>query len=268
MNKIQKALKALGLIFKNPYLLNAVLNHEEVKKKEVIAKYNMPQGLPVVAIDTMFPDFSQRVSPYAALSGATTPMDLALLKSLAQKFNVSNYFEIGTWRGESAANVASVAAHCTTLNLPKDKLLKLSHSEDYANLHGFFSRPCDNITHLYGDSQDFDFEPFFKSFDMIFIDGDHHYEAVKRDTETAFSLLKDEHSIIVWHDYAFDPETIRWSVFAGILDGTPADKRAGLFHASNTMCAVYIPQAFNNQMLTPYQKPNFFFNVDLTLQKI
>ena len=32
MSKIGKALRALALISKNPYLLNAILNHEDVKK--------------------------------------------------------------------------------------------------------------------------------------------------------------------------------------------------------------------------------------------
>ena len=66
----------------------------------------------------------------------------------------------------------------------------------------------------------FDFADYYGKYDMVFIDGDHHYDSVKKDTETAFKLLKDNRSIIVWHDYGLDPETIRWDVLAAILDGS------------------------------------------------
>jgi len=72
---------------------------------------------------------------------------------------------------------------------------------------------------------------------LIFIDGDHHSESIASDTANAFKLLKDENSVIVWHDYGIGTETVRWNVLAGILEGCPADKRNKLYHASNTICA-------------------------------
>ena len=75
---------------------------------------------------------------------------------------------------------------------------------------------------------------------MIFVDGDHRYEAVKSDTENVFKLLKNENSIIVWHDYTEHYELIDWEVFSGILDGTPKEKLKNIYHIKNTLCAVYI----------------------------
>lgn len=263
LSSIKKGFKALGLVCRHPYLLNAVVNDEGVRHEEVVKRYGLQDGLPVVEIQRLFPDFSERVSPYAYLSGATMPIDLALLRMLARRQGVRDYFEIGTWRGESAANMAAVAEHCTTFNLPKAKIVELTHNERYADLHGFFSQKLPNVTHLYGDSQTFDFTPYHQAFDMVFIDGDHHYEAVKRDTETAFQLLRDDHSVIVWHDYALDPETVRWNVLLAILDGAPADKRKNLYHVSNTLCAVYIPEDLPTGPLTPYEKPQKYFEVTI-----
>ncbi|MBR4135334.1 MAG: class I SAM-dependent methyltransferase [Bacteroidales bacterium] len=263
MNKLKKGLKALGLICKRPYLLNAVLNDEKVRKEEVVRRYGLSDGLPVVQIQSLFPDLAEKVSPYAYLSGATMPIDIALLRALARRQQVRDYFEIGTWRGESVANMAAVAEHCTTFNLPKEEILKLTHNERYADLHGFFSHHLPNVTQLYGDSQTFDFSPYHRSFDMVFVDGDHHYEAVKKDTETAFQMLRDDHSVIVWHDYGLDPETVRWNVLLAILDGTPADKRQFLYHISNTLCAVFIPEQLTAEPLAPYEVPEKYFDVTI-----
>ncbi|MCR4964362.1 MAG: class I SAM-dependent methyltransferase [Bacteroidales bacterium] len=260
---IKKGLKALGLICKHPYLLNAVINDEGVRKEEVIRRYGLEAGLPMVEIHQLFSDFEETVSPYAYLSGATMPIDIALLRMLARRQQVSDYFEIGTWRGESVANMAAVVERCVTFNLPKEEIMKLTHDERYADLHGFFSNHLENVTQLYGNSQTFDFTSYHKSFDMVFIDGDHHYEAVKKDTETAFKMLRDEKSVIVWHDYALDPETVRWNVLLAILDGTPADKRKHLYHISNTLCAVYIPEDLSATSMIPYSVPQKFFDITI-----
>lgn len=263
MNKIQKALKAIRLICQHPYLLNNIINDEDVRKEEVIRKYQLPDGLPLLEIQRLCPDFSQTVRPYAYLSGATMPIDIALLRALAQQYNVQSYFEIGTWRGESVANMAEVVPQCTTFNLPKEEILNLTHNKRYADLHAFFSKNLDNVQQLLGNSLTFDFAPYQHQFDMVFIDGDHHYDAVKKDTETAFKLLRSDNSIIVWHDYALDPETIRWNVMEAILDGAPADKRGNIYHVSNTLCAVYLPDKKEASTLIPYDTPQKYFEVSI-----
>lgn len=263
MNKIQKFTKAIGRIIKHPYLLNLVLQDEGSNKEDVIRKYGLADGLPVLEINELFPDFEEDALPYAYLSGATMPIDIALLRALAKRYDVYGYFEIGTWRGESVANMAGIVQHCVTFNLPKEDIIKLTGNPLYADLHGFFSKMLSNVEHLYGDSQTFDFKQHFGQYDMVFVDGDHHYESVKKDTETAFKLLKDERSIIVWHDYGLDPETIRWDVMGAILDGTPAEKRDHLYHISNTLCAVYLPEVFPVHKLVPYEAPQKYFEISI-----
>ncbi len=239
MSKVSKLFKALGLILKQPSLLNKVLDDENVNKKELIKKYALPKGLRTVDITELIPGMDITVEPYCALDGGSTPIDLALLKGLAAQKKDCDYFEIGTWRGESAANAAAVSKNCVTLNLPDSEMMAMGADKRYVELHRFFSKGLVNVTHLQADSQTFDYASMKQKFDLIFIDGDHHYESVKNDTANAFKLLKDENAVIVWHDYGNNPNDIRWDVFRGILDGTPAAERNYLYRVSNTLCAVY-----------------------------
>ena len=263
MNKFAKAIKAISLILQKPYLLNHIVEDESVWKQYVEKKYQMPFGLPMVDIPDLFPDFDVTVNPYAYLDGATLPIDIAVLKALAVKYNVEKYFEIGTWRGESVANIANVVADCTTLNLPDLEILELGMPENYVKMHRFFSKDLPNVKHIFGNSHNFDFSGYNKQFDMVFVDGDHHYDAVKNDSKTAFELIKNEDKIIVWHDYALEPETVRWSVMAGILDGCPSAKRKNIYHISNTLCAVYINENLKNKALKINTEPTHWFEVNI-----
>lgn len=262
-SKIKKALRALFIIVKSPYKLNLILDSEDLYQKRLSKKFGLEDGLPLLHLEELFPDFQETVSPYAYLSGATMPIDIALLKAIARRQNAQRYFEIGTWRGESVANVASVVPECVTLNLSREEIINLTDNETYADAHAMFSKHLDNVTHLHGNSNTYDFTPHLHQYDLVFVDGDHHKSAVEKDTQTAFELLRDEKSVIVWHDYGYDPETIRWSVLAAIWEGTPEEKRKNLYHVANTMCAIYIPESFRTEKLTPFSTPKHFYEVSL-----
>ena len=268
MNKISKLFKAFSLIISKPYLLNKIIDDEGNKQKYVEDKYNLPDGLPVVDILTLFPNFEDAISPYSFLDGSCLPTDMALLHGLAKKTNCKDYFEIGTWRGESVAIVSDVAENCTTLNLPDEEMRKMNLNEDYIRLHRFFSKDLKNVTHLQANSLTFDFSQFYGKFDFVFVDGDHHYESVLSDTKNAFKLLKDENSIIVWHDYGISPETVRWSVLAGIMDACPPEKRNKIYHVSNTLCAFYTNENFNTYPLKANQAPEKYFSISISSKKL
>jgi hypothetical protein len=263
MNKLKKMIKALGLIIQKPYLLNHIIEDEGLWQKYVIKKYNLPHGLRWIPITDLFPDFNETVVPYAYLDGATLPIDIAFLKALARKYQVKHYFEIGTWRGESVANVAAIVPDCVSLNLSNTDLIRSGMSEDYVKMHRFFSSELTNIKHIEGNSQTFDFGDYFKQFDLVFVDGDHHYNSVLEDTKTAFQLIKDEHKMIVWHDYALEPETVRWSVMAGILDACPPEKRKNIYHISNTLCAIYIHENMTSGWLKINAQPTHHFEIGI-----
>jgi predicted O-methyltransferase YrrM len=268
MNKTSKLLNALFLIIRQPSLLNKILDDTEVNKEEVIKKYNFPKGLKTIELTELLPDIEITVEPYCAMDGGSTPIDLALLKGMAAKYTNCNYFEIGTWRGESVANVATVAKKCVTLNLPDKDMLLMGMDKSYVELHRFFSKKLDNVVHLQANSQTFDFASMNQKFDLIFIDGDHHYESVKNDTKNAFKLLKDENSVIVWHDYGNTPADIRWDVFRGILDGTREENIKYLYRVSNTLCAIYTKQNIASDYTEPNANPKKQFSLKIKADKL
>lgn len=263
MKKFKKIIRAFIELAKNPWLINHILSDNSIWKKKVEKQYRLEKGLPLIEINDMLPNFSETLEVFAFLDGGSLPTDIALLKGLTKKIENCSYFEIGTWRGESVANIADDAKECYTLNLSKTEILELGLSEKYADLHAFFSKEKKNITHLYGNSKTYDFSSLGKKFDLIFIDGDHNYDYVKNDTEKIFKNLIHEKSIIVWHDYAYTPEKIRHEVLLGILDGTPKEMRKHLYHVSNTLCAIFIKQEFNTANLVVPSTPNKNFKIQI-----
>jgi hypothetical protein len=242
MTKLKKLLKGVATLVQKPYMINKIIDNEDIHKEACHKTYPaFVRGLPIIDFRTIVPESSIEIAPFAFMDGGSLVTDIALLKSVAGQQKDCQYFEIGTWRGESVANVAKTAKDCFTLNISAEEIRKLGFDELTIGQQDVFSKDLANVKHLKGNSLTFDFGPYKNKMDLVFIDGDHHYDAVKKDTEKAFDLLKDEDSIIIWHDYAFNPETVRWDVFRGILDGTPEKYRKHLYQVSNTMCAIYYP---------------------------
>ena len=266
MKRLTKTLKGLWEIAKNPWLLNKVLEQDDVWFKTLEKRYGLTNTFPVINCKQFFKKDS--LNTFGFLGGGSLPTDILLLKSLAASIENCSYFEIGTWRGESVINVADAAKECYTLNLSKQDILDLGLNEKYADLHAFFSKGKENITHLHGNSLNFDFTGLNKKFDLIFIDGDHHYEMVKNDTKRVFESLVHDNTIVVWHDYAHTPEQVIGEVMAGIYEGVPADQRKHLYHVSNTMCAIYIKGDFDTYSLEYPDTPIHKFRLDISLEDL
>jgi predicted O-methyltransferase YrrM len=269
MSKTGKALKAMGMILRNPALLNRVLSEPEHWQRYVTGRYGMGKGFPQLSLDQLSKGSVFAIDPLTFLDGGSLPTDIALLRSLACWFSGCTYFEIGTWRGESIANIAAVAGECYTLNLSDQEMTARGIAEDYIKGHRFFSADKPNVTHLYGDSRQFDFQGLNRKFDLVFIDGDHHHDFVRHDTEQVVRHLVHEKSLIVWHDYAYHPEALRYEVMAAILDGLPPQMHARLYHVAQTKCAVYIGEAWDRHFITgtftsPVQ-PDHYFSMEMRL---
>lgn len=271
--RLTKTLRALAQLARNPWLLNQVLAADTATwQRRALAHAGRAgagravaaAGLPVVPLAHFLPPGGPlTVGPFAFREGGSLPTDLLLLRALARARPGCRYFEIGTWRGESAANVAQEAASVHTLNLAAEEMRGLGLPENYINLHGFFSRPYPNVTHLHGNSATFDLAGLGGPFDLLFIDGDHRYEAVRRDTARAFEYLTHPQTVVVWHDASQQPGQPRWEVLAGILDGLPAGLPGQLAQVENTLCVLYSPVALPLHPAAVWPTPATWFEVEV-----
>jgi predicted O-methyltransferase YrrM len=264
---LAKTFKAIGHIIRNPYLLNNILNDEVFFKKAFLKEFGLFKSLKQISLDRLLPADEIVIEPYGYLGGSSLPTDFALLQSLCRSRRVEDYFEIGTWRGESAANVAPFVKNCYTLNLGDDDLRKLGHKESYVLSHRFFSKDIPNVTHLFGYSQEFNYKKLGKKFDLIFVDGDHHTESVEMDTRIVTGLLRDSDSVIVWHDALCDPGTPRFEVLLGIFRGLTDAMRSRVYLVENTLCAIYIPETIVYEEFGENKIPEKYFKVSLSLKR-
>ncbi|MEO1050659.1 MAG: class I SAM-dependent methyltransferase [Bacteroidota bacterium] len=267
MNKLE----ALRLILKNPKsVLLAGLKAREQQdfRKKIESKYNINQ-LPTIDLLELFPDLSENIDTYSFLNGTSLITDMILLKALARKFENCAYLEIGSWRGESLANVGDITNDLTSLTLSATEMREMGISEKFISVHGVFSNGIGSIKKIENNSHTYDFKQLDKKFDLIFVDGDHSYEGVVNDSKKVFPLRKDGNSIIVWHDYGFNTEDVRYSTLKGILDGIPIEKHRNLYHISNTMCAIYIEDVKLPTSYTSFPSvPNKVFSLSVTAKKI
>jgi hypothetical protein len=236
-------------------------NHVDFKKN-VLSKYNCSQ-LPTVNLLDLFPVFEDNINTYSFLPDTSLITDILMLKGFAKKFDRCAYLEIGSFRGESIAAVSEVAGDCLSITLSGDEMRQMGATDDDVRVHGIFTKGIKNIEYIYHNSLTFDFSKLGRKFDLIFIDGDHSYNGVVQDTRNMFKLLKDDRSIIVWHDYGYDSENVRHEVLEAILDGTPAEYHQHLYHISNTMCAVFMKGKFNTSFTGKHAYPNKVFRIDV-----
>jgi hypothetical protein len=266
MVSLKKIFQIIKIIIKNPKVLGYVYEHDNPTKNYVIKHYGLKNGLPTIDFQDILPDFKETITHYSALSYGSTISDYALLKGLARKFKECRYLEIGTWLGESLVNVASISKECISISLSDNELKQKGVTKEEISIQRIFSKNISNIKHIKHNSKTFDFSSI-GTFDFIFIDGDHSYNGVKKDTENAFKVLKDDCSIIVWHDYSdLSGTAINWGVLSGILDGCPKKYINNLFHVSNTMCLIYINREFIVKNI-PSHIPNKFFTLDISLKE-
>ena len=268
MNKLSKLVKALFLILQKPYLLNNILKDEIVVKEDLKRAFPSANEKKQISFSTLFPlEKDVNVYPYSFLSGSSLATDFALLQLLCKKIEAEDYFEIGTWRGESVANVAPYVKNCFTLNLSDEVMLQKGLDKSYIQMHRFYSKDIKNITNLFGDSKYYNYSGLNKKFDLIFIDGDHHTESVKSDSSLLFPFLKNEKSVIVWHDAKLDTEKSRYEVLMGIYQGMPQETHKHIYLVENTLCAIYWPYDLAFSTLVKNTTPENTFDIQLRIKK-
>ena len=261
--KIKKFLAFFGILIKEPSLINIILTNNSVQQKKFTQKYGNFVALPQIRIKDLQQNPVSSVESFL-LDGSSLITDLQLLVTIAGRKEVNSYIEIGTWRGESVYNVAKEIEDCTTINLSEKEMKEMGWDKKYIEQHGILSKNNSKILHLDGNTKNFDFASLEKKYDLVFIDGDHTYEMVLNDTKKVFQHLLHENSIVVWHDYAYNPQKIRYEVFQAILDGVGKENHQYLYHPENTMCAVFIKNPQNATKFDAMEIPKKLFEISLT----
>jgi len=169
------------------------------------------------------------------------PLVLAALGRLLECHSV---FEFGTFRGDTSWLLAHNLpdARIFTLDLPGPEAVKTAELDitdggEYFENWDRGSRfrgtaEASRITQLFGDSATFDFSPYSRRMDLVYIDASHSYSYVRSDTEAALEMLS-ETGTIVWDDYTYYP-----GLYAYLNELAPTLDRP-IFHLLGTRHALY-----------------------------
>lgn len=155
-----------------------------------------------------------RILEPLVLDGNVSLLELVVINQLLRRYQVRNCFEIGTFDGRSALNLAANCAddgRIYTLDLPQSELASARLPLEASDIH-YITKEASGlrfqgteyqakVCQLYGDSAAFDYSPFLGRMDCVFVDGSHSYEYVLNDSARALQLLDPKGGIVLWHDY-------------------------------------------------------------------
>lgn len=190
--------------------------------------------LPALQPELLFDGFNTRqvVLTELPLGPWSSPLaDVALLAKLVACREPTRLLEVGSYRGFTTkllAEHAPIGATVVAIDIDPQ------HGEAYRDVP-----VADKIERRVGTTEYGSFSTDeHGSFDFIFIDADHSYQAVKKDTEFLLPMLASA-GLMVWHDYG------NWGRISG-LNGVPrylhelAEKRA-VAYLPGTQLAIYSP---------------------------
>ena len=181
-------------------------------------------------------------------SQVTRSMETHFMSTLVAGYAPKTIFEIGTYNGFTTLHMAvNSPEDCKiyTLDLPPeydlskpqgnsyDDVLVMQLSQSSIAKRFYKNHPLRfKVIELFGDSSAFDFTPYLGKIDMVFIDGNHSMEFVKKDSENAFKMVS-ENGLIIWHDFDY---IIHKDVFTYLK---ALSKQRPIYSVPNTRFAVY-----------------------------
>lgn len=184
-------------------------------------------NLPRKSLTEIFPGIETAdITIYKAfdrdITTSVDPLEILTLCAVAKHFNCKSILEIGTFNGNTTLNLAAATnenGKVTTIDLPEDWNGKYE-----INVPGIYVNVTDRktvgahykqypaisakITQVFGDSAGLDYSKLSTPFDFAFIDGNHHYDYVRIDTENVLKNLSLG-GIIAWHDYGMIEDVSR-----------------------------------------------------------
>ena len=148
MSKVTTGVAILKELARSPTSFSRVIDVDDAMRVYVEGTYGNPAGLPQLDLLDFMPTREETIAPYSFLEGQATVPDLVLLKSLARRRPGCRFLEIGTWRGESLANVASVADRCVSISLSPEEMRAMGLTQEFIDAHGFFAHELRNVTEV------------------------------------------------------------------------------------------------------------------------
>ena len=193
-------------------------------------------ALPPLALPALLDDFDARPVTLREVprGGWSTPLaDVVMLLKLAVCTAPKRLLEIGSFRGYTALFLAQHTAEDARI-VTVDRYPE--HGEAYRDTPW-----AAKVERRVGETGPALFAADAPgSYDLIFIDADHAYESVRRDTELALPLVAPG-GYVVWHDYA------NWGYFDG-KNGVPeylgelaARRGLPVAHVAGTDLALHSP---------------------------
>ena len=188
--------------------------HLELSRKIRDSKLVLPVQ---AAAEVSPPPIEVLLTDLEGVDGNTTLLEQVILLTLSRRHGARRVFEFGTFDGRTAANFAAnlPQAEVFTIDLPtaqsgatKFRLRSADLKYVRKDVIGKKSLGSSNVVQLKGDTASFDFEPWYGTIDLAFVDACHEYDYVRSDSEVALRLLRPN-SIVIWHDYGAWPGVTR-----------------------------------------------------------
>jgi predicted O-methyltransferase YrrM len=174
--------------------------------------------------------------PIAEVPFNVTLYELTVICTIARSLNARCIIEFGTFDGRTTLHLAANApqARIITFDITEGCFYFGENSPFFAPTkvgQCFADHPLsERITQVVADTTKYDFSNMRASADLVFVDGDHSFDAVLADSRSAFDLIRPG-GVVVWHDYRMIADV-----------GRALEQCAGsreLFQIVNTTLVVY-----------------------------
>jgi hypothetical protein len=153
--------------------------------------------LPLLSLERLFCDFSLKPVVFHELPigpWSTPLVDVAMLLKIALCANAKSVMELGSYRGATAL---ALVHHLE----PGSRIITVDSDPRHGDLYrdGPFAPRIERRVASVERATFCNDKP--GSIDLLFLDADHRYQAVKHDTEILIDLISNN-GYFVWHDYA------------------------------------------------------------------
>jgi len=242
-----------GLYALNIYLpLSAMDDRRRLRRRARLGatnRHTQPTRLSQIEWHETLPERAIYLVETQKRNGNVRLSELGLLAQAAAACTAgSEIIEIGTFDGRTTMNLSTNAPRGSpvfTLDLPPDRptqftlapgermfVDKTLPGERFRNSRPPWSGNTANIVQLLGDSATFDWSQHFGKAGLVFVDGSHAKDYVRKDSETALRLVT-KGGIVIWHDYGV------WEGVTQALEELDAAQKLGLRHVRGTSLVIW-----------------------------